>query len=112
MAAMRSGESNPVRAKMVKRSWQWKWSSAAAHIGGTDESVDVVELEESVGVSTGSWREYLDSDNQAPEVKAIRRHTMAGRPLGRDGFIGKLSRKLGRVISVLPRGRPKKGSNK
>jgi REP-associated tyrosine transposase len=112
MAAMRYVERNPVRAKMVKRSWQWKWSSAAAHIGETDERVDVVAIKESVGVSMGSWREYIDSDDNTPEVEAIRRHTMTGRPLGRDGFIGKLSRKLGRVISGLPRGRPKKGPNK
>ena len=112
MAAMRYVERNPVRAKRVKRPWQWKWSSAAAHIGGTDEMVDVVEIKESVGVSMGSWREYIDSNDNAPEVEAIRRNTMTGRPLGRDEFIGKLSRKLGRVISVLPRGRPKKGPNK
>jgi len=112
MASMRYVERNPVQAKMVNKSWQWKWSSAAAHIGGTAESVAVVELKESVGVSTGAWRAYLDSDEQAPEVEAIRRHTMTGRPLGRDGFSGKLSRKLGRVISVPLRGRPKKGANK
>jgi len=112
MAAMRYVERNPVRAKMVKKSWQGKWSSAAAHIGGTAESVAVVEIQEAVGVSPGSWRAYLDSGDQAPEVEAIRRHTMTGRPLGRDGFSGKLSRKLGRVISVPPRGRPKKGANK
>ena len=112
MAAMRYVERNPVRAKRVKRPWQWKWSSAAAHIGGTDEMVDVVEIKESAGVSMGSWREYIDSNDNAPDAEAIRRNTMTGRPLGRDGFIGKLSRKLGRVISVLPRGRPKKGPNK
>lgn len=112
MAAMRYVERNPVRAKMVKRPWQWKWSSAAAHIGGTDERVRVAAIKESVGVSMGSWREYIDSDDNPLDTEAIRRHTMTGRPLGRDGFIGELSRKLGRAISVLPRGRPRKDLNK
>jgi putative transposase len=112
MAAMRYVERNPVRAKMVNRPWQWKWSSAAAHIGGTDEMVDVIEIKESVGVSMESWREHIDSDDNAPDVETIRRHTMTGRPLGRDGFIVALSRKLGRVIRVLQRGRPRKDLNK
>ena len=108
MAAMRYVERNPVRAKMVNRPWQWKWSSAATHIGETDEMVNVIKIKESVGVSMESWRGHIDSDDNTPDVEAIRRHTMTGRPLGRDGFIGELSRKLGRVIRVLQRGRPRK----
>jgi putative transposase len=26
-------ENNPVRARLAEKAWQWKWSSAAAHIG-------------------------------------------------------------------------------
>jgi putative transposase len=112
VAAMRYVERNPVRSRMVSRPWQWKWSSATAHIGGTNEMVDVIGIKESVGVSMESWREHIDLDDNAPDVEMIRRHTMTGRPLGRDGFIGELSRKLGRVISVLQRGRPRKGLTK
>ncbi len=112
MAAIRYVERNPVRAKMVNRPWQWKWSSAAAHIGGTDEIVDVIEIKETVGVSKESWREHIDSDDNAPDVEVIRRHTMTGRPLGGDGFIGELNRQMGRVISVLQRGRPRKDLKK
>jgi putative transposase len=54
MAAMRYVDRNPVRAKMVKSPSQWKWSSAAAHIGGTDERVDVVAIKESE-VAPISW---------------------------------------------------------
>ena len=30
-------ERNPVRAKMVRRAWQYKWSSAKAHMDGKNE---------------------------------------------------------------------------
>lgn len=112
MAAMRYVERNPVRAKMVNRPWQWKWSSAAAHISGTDELVDVIGIKESAGVSMESWKEHIDTDDNGPDVEAIRKHTMTGRPLGRDGFIVELSRQLGCVISVLQRGRPGKDLKK
>ena len=112
MAAMRYVERNPVRSRMVNRPWQWKWSSAAAHIGGTDEMVDVIEIKDSVGVSIEAWREHIDANDNAPDVETIRKHTMTGRPLGRDEFIEELSRKLGRALSVLRRGRPRKGLTK
>ncbi|CBE69861.1 conserved protein of unknown function [Candidatus Methylomirabilis oxygeniifera] len=112
MAAIRYVERNPVRTKMVNRPWQWKRSSAAAHIGGTDEIVDVIEIKESVGVSKESWREHIESDDNAPDVEVLRKHTMTGRPLGGDGFIGELNRQLGQVVSVLQRGRPRKDLKK
>ena len=31
-------ERNPARAEMVKNAWDFPWSSASAHIGGTDHS--------------------------------------------------------------------------
>jgi len=42
------------------------------------------------------------------EVGNIRKHTMLGCPLGTNDFIAKLGNRLERVLSVLPRGRPKK----
>ncbi|MBI3804715.1 MAG: transposase [Nitrospirae bacterium] len=108
MAAMRYVERNPVRAKIVKKPWGWKWSSAAAHIGGTEGQEYVVDLKDSLGISAKSWRKYIGSEENAADVEAIRRKTMVGRPLGEEGFIRRLSQKLGRAITVLPRGRPKK----
>lgn len=53
-------------------------------------------------------KEYIDSEENAEEVEAIRKYTMVGRPLGEEGFIKKLSKNLGRAVTILPRGRPKK----
>jgi len=108
MAAMRYVERNPVRAKIVKKPWEWKWSSATAHVHGTEGMDHVVSLKEALGISAKSWKEYIDLEENAPDVEVIRRHTMTGRPLGREGFIRHLSEKLGRTLTVLPRGRPKK----
>ena len=112
MAAMRYVERNPARAKIVKRPWEWKWSSAAAHIGGTEGSVHVVDLGGALNISGKSWKDYIELEENEPDVEAIRRHTMTGRPLGSEGLIRKLSKRLGRAIAVLPRGRPKKENYK
>ncbi len=41
-------------------------------------------------------------------VEEIRKHTFLERPLGTKDFIAKLGKRIGRVLNVLPRGRPKK----
>jgi len=38
MYALRYLEQNPVRAGLEKQEWDYPWSSAKAHIGGTDLS--------------------------------------------------------------------------
>ena len=37
LAAARYVELNPVRAKMVQLPWEYKWSSAGAHVVGKDD---------------------------------------------------------------------------
>jgi len=37
MAAVRYVELNPVRAEMVQNAWDYRWSSAAAHVTGEDD---------------------------------------------------------------------------
>ncbi len=107
MAAMRYTERNPVRAQLVKKPWQWEWSSAAAHIGQADGIVDMMDLKEFLDISPESWKEFIDSPEQEEGLRSIRHHTMTGRPLGRESFVTKIGRKLGRRLVALPRGRPK-----
>ncbi len=68
---------------------------------------DITDL---IDVTVESWKEYIDSDESAEDVKAIRINTMLGRPLGTNTFLMKLSKKAGRILKVKPRGRPKKES--
>ena len=37
-SAMSYVERNPVRARIVRVAWRYRWSSAAAHVGGGDDS--------------------------------------------------------------------------
>ena len=39
LAAARYVELNPVRAGLVKRARQWRWSSARAHLEGRDDEL-------------------------------------------------------------------------
>jgi hypothetical protein len=56
-AAVRYVENNPVRAGMVKRTWEYPWSSAKFHIG--EQKVDVLVKDRNLLGLVANWREFL-----------------------------------------------------
>ncbi|MEW5785050.1 MAG: transposase [Bacillota bacterium] len=80
-------ELNPVRAGMVKEAWQYRWSSAAAHISGRDDNL--VRVEPLLNMF-GDWRKYLSLDIPAEDTEMIKQHIKTGMPLGNESFISEL----------------------
>jgi putative transposase len=105
--AMRYIERNPVRAKMTRAPWTYRWSSAAAHTGSPDSSqlLDLKTWRKHAPVK--SWKELLTKADDKETVAALRLNTQTGRPLASDSFLSKLERTLGRRLRALPVGRPK-----
>jgi putative transposase len=99
-------ELNPVRAKLCRVPWRWRWSSAAAHVAGRDDGlVRVAPLLERVK----DWREYLTEPLEAEEEQLWRRHERTGRPLGEPAFLDRIERLLGRIVRPAKRGpKPKR----
>ncbi len=101
---MRYVENNPVRAGIVEKAGDYRWSSAAAHLGRNEDPV--VSMDCPVIGSMGDWAAYLEQrDDQL--VKTLRESTKSGRPCGDDGFVRKIEALLERPLVALPRGRPK-----
>jgi len=88
-------ELNPVRAKLVGRARDWRWSSARAHHSGRDgELVKVAPLLDRVG----DWKAFLGEGLDATQREAIRACERTGRPLGAPAFVRKLEKKLDRPL--------------
>ncbi|MDZ4859965.1 MAG: transposase [Candidatus Hydrogenedentes bacterium] len=102
MAAMRYVERNPVRAKMTRGPWTYRWSSAAAHTGGTDVArlLDFHAWQELAGAI--NWKEMLIQPDNKESVAALCLNTHTGRPLASDSFLTKLEHKLGRPRKLKP----------
>ena len=97
---------NPVRAGLVRRAWQYPWSSAVAHVGqgGPSGLLDAKAWRQmSQGIHFRSM--LLEADEKG--VGRLRSSTHTGRPLGSDGFLNKLEQALGRRLRPLPVGRPR-----
>lgn len=109
LLAVRYIERNPVRANIVKQAWQWRWSSALAHAGIGKSLLRLSDFSKIVDMPCKSWKAYIDSVENEEMLSILRKRTLTGRPLGSANFIEELEKRLGRGLTVLSKGRPKKG---
>lgn len=59
MVAAKYIERNPVRANIVRKPWEGKWSSALAHIKKEESLVRLKDLFKIIDMSCESWRQYI-----------------------------------------------------
>ena len=104
VGAARYIERNPVRAGLVKRAWEWPWSSAAAHVAGRGDAL--VRAGGPLVAEVSNWRRFLASQDDADEAFALRGHLRTGRPLGDEAFVAGLEKALGRTLRRLKPGPP------
>ena len=108
-AAVRYVERNPVRARMVRKAENYRWSSAGAHCGLRD---DATLTDKSAWRRkfdrVGDWSAWLAEGDEPDKLDVLRRHADRGLPCGSEKFIRKLEKRTGRALRYRPRGRPKK----
>jgi len=104
--ALRYAERNPVRARLLAQAESWTWSSAAAHCGiaPADPCLDTESWAKRW--SSQGWRDYLVSDENEADVRAIRKCTHTGRPLGSREFVQSLEEATSRCLMPRRGGRP------
>jgi putative transposase len=110
-AAMRYVESNPVRAGLVRRAEEFRWSSARAHCGLQQDPVLTVDghwTETCRMVS--DWAAWLAEPGRAEQIDVIRHHVTRGLPCGGDDFVREMESRLGRFVRPRSVGRPRKVS--
>jgi putative transposase len=97
LAAVRYVENNPVVAGMAKRAWQYKWSSAAYHVGAIKKDV-LVNSRNLYGL-VKDWRTYLDEQVEGmDDINNLRRATKTGRPAGDHDFVKNIEKLTGRLL--------------
>jgi putative transposase len=96
-----------VRARLVMAAEAWTWSSAAAHCGTAEAGWLAMEAwNERWDVAR--WREYLQTEESASELRAMRQSTHTGRPLGSEEFVRALEERTERTLAPRRGGRPAK----
>jgi putative transposase len=99
--AVRYVSLNPVRARLVCRPEEWKWSSVRAHLSGVDDALVTVQpVLDRIPHLKDLLRVYME-DN----FSELRRAEATGRPLGPPEFVTGLESLLGRKIARRAPGR-------
>jgi len=99
-------ERNPVRAKLVKKAWDWIWSSAGYHVGADQSQMKLADITEYITVA--SWRQFLDKADDSVAIDGIRESTRVGNVLANSKALVALEKSLDRKLQKRRPGRPLK----
>jgi putative transposase len=102
VTALRYVSLNPVRARLVARAQDWRWSSVRAHLAGVDDHVvRVAPALERVG----NFAAFLGQDfDEALSYAALRKAESVGRPVGSADWIADMEARTGKVLAAGKRG--------
>jgi len=105
LTVLRYVERNPLRAELVSRVQDWRWSSVAEHLGESGES----------GIVTAGpvplpadWIEHVNQPLTEAELARMRESVNRGAPYGEKNWVTATAKALGLQASIRPRGRPRK----
>lgn len=113
LACCRYIELNPVRARMVRHPRNYRWSSYRAHAqGAADRMLTDHEIYGRLGRTPAARQEaYQALFHAEPDISfidALRAATNGGWALGDARFQRQIAKALGRRVSPLSKGRPRK----
>jgi putative transposase len=113
LTLLRYIEANPLRAKVVERAEQYRWSSYPVHgQGATSELVDRLvsyeQLSPYATVRQRRWAQKVHRPQVDETMAAIRRSNESGLPFGEAGWVRRLAHRLDLDLTIRPRGRPRK----
>jgi putative transposase len=100
-------ERNPVRAGLVERAQDWRWSSLSAHLwsGATDIQVADWPFPRPI-----DWMTMVNTPLTDAELEACRLSATRGRPFGESSWQVRVAQQLGLEFTLHPRGRPSRKS--
>ena len=101
---LRYVERNPLRAGMVEKAADWRWSSLWHRVHGDKEGL----LDEGPLPLPSRWRGYIQRGQAEAELEALRRSVVRGAPFGEASWQERTAKKLGLQSTLRPRGRPRK----
>lgn len=106
-SAVRYVSLNPVRARLVERAQDWRWSSVGAHLAGSDDPlVQVAPVLERYG-DFGSFLGQAAKDDDA--WRRLKQSETSGRPIGTADWISSIEARTGRTLAAQKRGpKPKR----
>jgi len=99
-------ERNALRAKLVERAEEWRWSSAYRFANDDKKLAEL--LSPWPMARPANWIEIINTADNASELDDLRSSAQRGRPYGREDWVGATAKRLGLEATMHSRGRPKR----
>ena len=103
VGVLRYVERNALRAELVARAEDWKWSSLPGWLSG-----DPLLWRGEVPVRDERWLERVNEPLSAGDLQRLRLSVERGRPYGDESWTKVTARRLGLESTLRSRGRPRK----
>ena len=97
-------ESNPLRARLVKRAESWPWSS----LGYQTDGEPVVTVCEWPVERPRDWIETVNEKLEEKAIESLRRSVNRQSPFGDQRWVERMAKRLGLESTLRPIGRPRK----
>jgi putative transposase len=105
LMAARYIEQNPLRAELVGRAENWKWSSLAFR--ETPELSSLLSLSGWPVRQPTNWISRVNDECPVDDLETVRLCVKRGRPFGDSNWQNRIAKELGSESSLRPRGRPR-----
>jgi putative transposase len=104
---LRYVEANPLRARLVKRAEDWRWSSLSSQpvFNGL---IEVARPKLSRWPRDARWRKVVNSPLEEARLDLLRRSVIRSAPYGLPDWATTFALKTGLESTLRPRGRPRK----
>ena len=107
LSLLRYVERNPLRAKMVQKAEDWRWSSLWIRENGTDEQKKLL-TEWPIDVPD-EYVKWVNEPQTVKEMEDINLCIRKNRPFGSDGWVDDVCKKFSLESTKRDSGRPRKG---
>ena len=101
LAALAYVSLNPVRARLVERARDWRWSSTRAHLAGRDDGITALAP---IRDRIPDFAAFLAGAEDGEAFARLRAAESIGRPLGDERFMARLERLTKRRLRPGKRG--------
>lgn len=98
-------ERNALRAELVVRAEEWRWSSLWRREQGSRSAQDWLAPWPLAQPQT--WLDWVNEPQTGAELEALRSSVQRGRPCGSEAWVRRTTKKLGLEGTLRPRGRPR-----
>ena len=106
LAVCRYVERNPLRAGLVVRAEEWRWSSLWWRKAGT--AAKRRWLAEWPIARPSRWVDWVNEPQTGAEIEALRQCVTRGQPFGSEAWVRRTALRLGLEVTLRPRGRPRR----